>query len=98
MPSGSAVEKMKIQKQVIFRSVAGEGMLIPVGDTTGEYNGIFSLHGLGEQVWKLIEKGMEKEEIISALLAEYDVDELTVRADVEAFLNRLKSYGIIEES
>ena len=89
---------MKIQKQVIFRSVAGEGMLIPVGDTTGEYNGIFSLRGLGEQVWKMIEKGMEREEIIPALLAEYDADEATIRADVEDFLNRLKSCGIIEES
>ena len=32
---------MKIKKEVVFRSVAGENMLIPVGETVGEYNGIF---------------------------------------------------------
>ena len=89
---------VKIKKQIIFRSVAGEGMLIPLGETTKEYNGIFTLSGLGEEIWKMLENGMEKEEIILALLNDYDADEATVRADTEEFLEKLKSYGIIEFS
>lgn len=88
---------MKIKKQVIFRSVAGEGMLIPVGETTKEYNGIFTLRGIGEPIWKMLEKGMEKEEIIAALIEEYDADEKTVREDAEEFFGALESYGIIED-
>ncbi len=73
-------------------------MLIPLGETTKEYNGIFTLSGLGEEIWKMLENGMEKEEIILALLNDYDADEATVRADTEEFLEKLKSYGIIEFS
>ena len=46
----------------------------------------------------MLENGMEKEEIILALLNDYDADEATVRADTEEFLEKLKSYGIIEFS
>ncbi|MDD6012348.1 MAG: PqqD family protein [Oscillospiraceae bacterium] len=95
VPIRSAVGEMKIQKQVIFRCVAGESMLIPVGGTTGEYNGIFTLGGIGEDIWKMIEKGQEKEEIVTALLEEYDAEEATIRADVEEFIGKLESYGII---
>ena len=55
---------MKIKKELFLRNVAGENMLIPVGETTGEYNGIFVLDGIGETIWKMIENGMVQDKDI----------------------------------
>ena len=87
---------MKIKKELFLRNVAGENRLIPVGDTPGEYNGIFVLDGIGETIWKMIENGMEQNEIVSALLSEYDAPEADIKADVEAFIGKLRDLGIVE--
>ncbi len=86
---------MKIKKQVILRTVAGESMLIPVGDTVFQYNGIFRLSETGKQLWEKIAVGEEKERLVDFLQAEYELDFETADEDVSAFLNMLKEYGII---
>ena len=44
----------------------------------------------------MIENGMEQNEIVSALLSEYDAPEADIKADVEAFIGKLRDLGIVE--
>jgi len=58
----------------------------------------FSYYGLSNTasaVWELIDGTRSTDDIVAALAAEYDADEVTIRADVEAFLTGLRSAGII---
>ena len=86
---------MEIKKKVILRSVAGEYMLMPVGDTALQYNGIFIMTESARVLWEAIVSGREREELTDLLLSEYDIDRATAEADVNEFLERLSSYGII---
>lgn len=86
---------MEIKKNVILRTVAGEHMLVPVGDTVFQYNGIFMLTDSGKLLWDKIREGAESEELVKALIEEYEIDEETASKDVSEFLERLKSYEII---
>ncbi len=86
---------MEIKKQVILRTVAGESMLIPVGDMVFQYNGIFRLSETGKQLWEKIAAGEEKDNLVDFLQAEYGLDFETADEDVTAFLNMLREYGII---
>lgn len=86
---------MEIKKQVVLRSVAGEYMLIPVGETVFEYNGIFMLTESGKFLWENIEKGAEADQLKELLMAEYEIDSDTASADVDEFLEMLKTFGII---
>lgn len=86
---------MEIKKNVILRTVAGEHMLVPVGDTVFQYNGIFMLTDSGKLLWDKIREGVESEELVKALIEEYEIDEETASKDVSEFLERLKSYEII---
>lgn len=86
---------MEIKKKVILRSVAGEYMLMPVGDTVLQYNGIFVMTESAQLLWRAIEEGKEKEELIGILTKEYEIDSATAEADVNEFLERLSAYGII---
>ena len=86
---------MEIKKKVILRSVAGEYMLMPVGDTALQYNGIFVMTESAQLLWRAIEEGKEKEELIGILTKEYEIDSAAAEADVNEFLERLSAYGII---
>ena len=86
---------MEIKKQVILRSVAGEYMLIPVGETVFQYNGIFMLTESGKFLWEHIVKGAEKEQLTALLVAEYELENDTASADVEEFLEMLRAFEII---
>ncbi len=86
---------MEIKKQVILRSVAGEHMLIPVGETVFEYNGIFMMTESGKLLWENIEKGAEENELKELLMQEYEIDSETALNDVKEFLEMLKAFGII---
>lgn len=86
---------MEIKKQVILRSVAGEHMLIPVGETVFEYNGIFMMTETGKFLWENIEKGANEEELKALLSEEYEIDSETASQDVDEFLEMLSAFGII---
>ncbi len=86
---------MEIKKNVIMRTVAGEHMLVPVGDTVFQYNGIFMLTDSGKLLWDKIREGAESEGLVKALIEEYEIDEATASKDVADFLEKLQSYEII---
>ena len=86
---------MEIKKQVILRSVAGEHMLIPVGETVFEYNGIFMMTESGKLLWENIVKGAEEDDLKELLMQEYEIDSKTASNDVKEFLEMLKAFGII---
>ena len=86
---------MEIKKQVILRSVAGEHMLIPVGETVFEYNGIFMITESGKFLWENIVNGADEKELADLLAQEYGIDTDIAQADVNEFLEMLKTFGII---
>ena len=86
---------MEIKKQVVLRSVAGEYMLIPVGETVFEYNGIFMLTESGKFLWENIEKGADPDQLKQLLMEEYGIDFDTASTDVDEFVEMLQAFGIV---
>ena len=64
---------MTIKKELIKREIAGDTILVPVGKTVFDSNGLFALNELGAFIWDLLPKAETAEEICDAVLAEYDV-------------------------
>lgn len=86
---------MKIKKELISREIAGERFLVPVGKSVYDSNGLFLLTEVGAFIWDLLPEARDAEEITSAVLNAYDVDEATARADVAAFLKKLTELEIL---
>ena len=86
---------MEIKKKVILRSIADEYILVPVGDTAFQYNGIFVMTESAQLLWKAIADGKEREELPEVLTGEYEIDRVTAQSDVDEFLGKLSEYGII---
>lgn len=87
---------MKILKELILREIAGDAVLVPVGKTVLEHNGLFALNEVGADIWKCIEAGNTPEEIVTILAERYDAPETEIRVDTQTFLRDLASQGILE--
>ena len=86
---------MKIRKQLVKRTIAGDVILVPVGDASLELKGLLTLNETGERMWDLLPQCDTEETLVRQMLEEYEVDEATLRADVGAFLDSLRQLDIL---
>ncbi len=85
---------MKTKKGYILRTVAGSFVVVAVGRL--DFNGMITLNETGALLWKRLEQGATEQELIDALLAEYDVSAETAAADVTAFLDKMKGADLLD--
>ena len=88
---------MKIKKDFMLREVAGYYVVVPVGEGALNFNGVINLNESGAFLWKTMEQDVSEEQMVAALLSEYDVDEERAKADVSAFVERMRQGNLIEE-
>lgn len=88
---------MKINGTYILRKIAGDTVLVPVGEASLKLNGIISLNPTGELIWTGLEQGKDRAAILADILEEYDVTEEEAAADLDAYLNELKKNGLITD-
>lgn len=86
---------MTIKKELIKREIAGDTILVPVGKTVYDSNGLFVLNELGTFIWDLLPNVNSEDEICEAVLKEYDVSPEIARQDIAGFLNTLKNMDIL---
>ena len=90
---------MKIKEGYVLREVAGSNIVIPVGNAQMSFNGIMTLNDVGTFIWNLLDRegGAEKQEILEAVLNEYDADEETVSKDIDRFIIKLQAQKLLED-
>ncbi|SCJ35086.1 Uncharacterised protein [uncultured Clostridium sp.] len=86
---------MKINKEFILREIAGEYILVPIGDTSLSFNGLITVNDVGAFIWNNIEKSSSEEELLNLILDEYEVDKASAKEDLDEFLDKLRESEII---
>ena len=86
---------MIIKQELITREIAGETVLVPVGKSVYDANGLFVLNDLATFIWTLLPNVDTQEQICQAILAEYDVDAETAARDVAEFIDALTKMNIL---
>jgi hypothetical protein len=87
---------MKIKKGFVVREIAGKSVVIALGEASKSFKGMIELNGVARVIWDLLAEGKESNEIVDAIVAEYDVDRETVVSDVDRFINQLKGANVFE--
>ena len=85
---------MKLKEGFILRTVAGETVVLPSNGVTN-LDMMITLNGTGKFLWEKLAVGAEKDELVDALLAEYDVDCERAEKSVDAFVARLKELDFL---
>lgn len=58
--------------------------------------GFYGFDGIGRDIWDLIVSGRTEEEVVDDILASYDADPASVRADVAEFVHDVRAQGLVE--
>lgn len=87
---------MKIKSGFMLREIAGQWVVIPIGARVVEFNNIMTLSESGAFLWRLLEQEITEEEMIAAMLKEYDADEQRIRQDINKFLADIRAVGLSE--
>ena len=88
---------MKAKNGFVLRKVVDEQILMPVGDNIGQFNGTVLMNDVSAFVWEKLQKPVTKEELLQAVLSEFEVDEETASRDLDELLEKFTGLGIIEE-
>ena len=88
---------MKIKKDFMLREVAGYYVVVPIGEGALNFNGVINLNESGAFLWKTMEKEVSESDMVAALLSEYDVDEARAKADVAAFIEKMRQGNLLDE-
>lgn len=88
---------MKIRNGFILRDVAGKTFVVATGELSKKFKGMITLNETGKFIWQLLQNDTSKEEIVDAIMKEYDVtDRALVENDVDVFVNKLLGDNILE--
>ena len=86
---------MKVKKEYILRSIAGEHIVVPVGKEAVTFNGIMTLNRSGKLLFEALQNDIEESDLVNVLLEEYEVTEAVAKQDVQAFLAKLKDKDLL---
>ena len=88
---------MKIKYGFIVKELAGQYVVVALGQASKIFNGIIKLNDSAKFIWDKLAVGAEKEDVVNALLEEYEgVDRETAERDFDNFVNELKGANILE--
>jgi Coenzyme PQQ synthesis protein D (PqqD) len=82
--------KVTIPDDVVFRDLAGEAVILNLA--SGTY---FGLNEVGTRMWHLLAEHGSTEPVLATVLAEYEVEEVPLRQDLDALLRILIEKGLI---
>ena len=88
---------MKTKNGFRLRNVCGENIIVADGIDNIDFSRIISMNESAAFLWKNIQgEDFDADRMVSLLLDEYDTDEDTARADVEALIAKWRDAGLIE--
>ena len=88
---------MKAKSGFVLRNIVDEFILMPTGDNIGKFNGTVLLNEVSAFVWEKLQNPISKEDLLKAILDEFEVDKAVAVADLDMLLIKLKEYDVIEE-
>ena len=89
---------MQIKKDFTIQKVGSSFVAVAVGESSKNFHGMIRLNETGAFLWNLMaEKNCSENDLVDAILAEYEVDRETVVADVRRIVTELAENNIFIE-
>ncbi len=87
---------MKIKNEFILRKIADSYVVVPVGKMTLDFNGVINLNETGAFLFRILQEGADREELIDRMLEEYNVSRERAAADIDRFIEKVKEADVLE--
>ncbi len=80
---------------LMARNIAGETLIVPIRNSIGDLNSIYTLNEVGALIWQMIDERTRVNQIVEAVSTEYDVIRDEAAQDVIELLDSMTAEGLI---
>lgn len=87
---------MKRKESFILRNIAGEYIMMPVGDTALKFSGLIRANEVSGFIWEHIEEADCPEKLADMVCAQFEVGYEEALKDVSLLLGQMEQAGWIE--
>jgi methyltransferase-like protein len=71
------------------RYIGTELMIVPIKNSVADMNELYTLNEVGSFIWELINGENTIDDIINAIVNEYNVDKKTAQTDLTSFIQKI---------
>lgn len=87
---------MKLKTGFITHTIGKEQMMVATGPAAKDFHGLVRSNETAAFIVDCLKKDTTEEEIVSAMLQEYDAPEEVIAADVARIVGKLREIGALE--
>lgn len=84
---------MEVNNQILFQKLGEEAVILHL-----ESEQYFGLDEIGTRIWEVLKQEGSTEKALFVLLEEYNVEEQTLRKDIEELIADLKKENILKNA
>ena len=88
---------IKAKEGFVLRNIVDEYILMPVGDNIAEFKGTILLNEVSALIWEKLQNPVSKEDLLQAVVDEFEVERAVAEADLDSLLTTLREYGVLED-
>jgi hypothetical protein len=88
---------MKLNGEFVVRQVVDETVVVPVGQTALQFNGMIMLNDVNRVIWESLQQETDLEQIVTAVTDAFEVSREEARTDIVEFLDKLRKIQLLEE-
>ena len=88
---------MKIKDGFVMRRFGDKWIAVAAEELADSHNMLITLNRTSAAMWELLSTDTDYDTVLHGLLERFDVDEATVRADLDRQLEALRKAGILDE-
>ncbi|HIV69129.1 MAG TPA: PqqD family protein [Candidatus Butyricicoccus stercorigallinarum] len=87
---------MKLKYEFSVREIAGEVVLVPLGEAALKLSGLITTNEVGAFLIENLREDTTQERLVQAVCEDFDIAPETAAADVDSFLARLREFDMLE--
>lgn len=95
LSTGEEESAYRRSSAVVSRHISGETLVVPIRGKVGDLASIYSFNETGSVLWAALEHPASLESLTSLLCKSFDVGWDDARRDAQAFVQEMKSAGLL---
>lgn len=89
--------KWKLAEGFVLRKVDQDYVAVPSGEAARTFSGLIALNETGADIFRLLQVGMTREELLAQMSALYGLAPQEMEADVEEIFAQLRELSVLRE-
>ena len=87
---------MKIKNGFVLRKIADTYIVVAIGEEAKKANVMVTLNETGGFLWEKLAEDVTEQQLVDALLENYEVDKELASSDVKAFIAKLSDNNLLD--